>query len=214
DFLDKAVEVIDKVEEKINKFIEIIVKKEEEIIKRIRLIHHSEPTPVGEFIMHINENTSVINLTALVADVNTTSRKSILYMPSWPKEIEEYKVLYIPSTGVGRVYICRNATSLDEVNPSNADLNISVWETKDNITLIPVYFDGKEYYAVYGITNGGGGEYCLTEDLDGNNIVDIFDVVAGLEKLSRGEEIYNKECDAGSIKIDLFYLLRIMEELI
>ncbi|MFN3527674.1 MAG: nitrous oxide reductase family maturation protein NosD [Candidatus Altarchaeaceae archaeon] len=55
---------------------------------------------------------------------------------------------------------------------------------------------------------------CTQYDLDGNNFVDIFDVVAGLEYLSYGKEIYNKECTARNKEIDLFDLLRIMERLI
>ncbi|MFN3527927.1 MAG: CARDB domain-containing protein, partial [Candidatus Altarchaeaceae archaeon] len=56
---------------------------------------------------------------------------------------------------------------------------------------------------------------CTQYDLDGNNITDIFDVVAGLENLSYGKEIYNKECTArNNNKIDLFDLLAIMEKLI
>jgi hypothetical protein len=79
-------------------------------------------------------------------------------MSTWPEEIEEYKQLFIPSTGVGGVYICSNATSLDEVSLNNADFIIKVGETKNGMIVSTTFFNGREYYLVSGVTGTGGGE--------------------------------------------------------
>ena len=124
-------------------------------------MHFSNPTPVGEFVLHLEENVSgnvTIDLTDLVIDVNETSRKSILYMPEWPEVIEESKILYIPSTGKGAVYICMNATSLDEVSMERSDFVINVGETLNGISVLPTYYNDTEYYMVLNVTGTGGGE--------------------------------------------------------
>ncbi len=59
-------------------------------------INHSEPTPVGVITVHFERATEDIDLTNLMADNNTSTRKSILYMSEWPSEIEESKTLFIP----------------------------------------------------------------------------------------------------------------------
>ena len=125
----------------------------------------SPETPIVEFGVHFENATEDIDLSTFVADVDILERKSFFYMPTWPDVIEETKTLYIPSTGVGAVYLCFNATSLHEVNLENADMVIHVGETKNGITVTTTYFNGTEYYAVYGVTGTGGGEvptYALT----------------------------------------------------
>jgi len=114
--------------------------------------------PVGTITIHFENATQDIDLTSLIADTNLTQRKSILYMPEWPEVVEESKILYIPSTGKGAVYICKNATSLDEVNLENADVIINVGETKDGMTVLTTYYNGREYYMVLNVTGTGGGE--------------------------------------------------------
>lgn len=118
----------------------------------------SEEIPIAELGVHFEEATEDIDLSALMADVDLEEAKSVIYMSSWPEEIEEYKVLFIPSTGTGTVYICSNATSLDEVNLENADIVIKVGETKDGIAVTTTFYNGREYYLVSGITGTGGGE--------------------------------------------------------
>ena len=130
-----------------------------------------EAKPIAEFIVRFENATEDIDLSNLTADVNFTERKSILYMPSWPLEIEESKTLYIPSTGKGAVYICKNAKSLEEVNIENADVVIKVGETKDGMTLSLTEYEDKEYYVVYGVTGAGGGEvntYTITASSAGS----------------------------------------------
>ncbi|MEM2954134.1 MAG: PKD domain-containing protein, partial [Candidatus Bathyarchaeia archaeon] len=117
-----------------------------------------EEIPIAELGVHFEEAAQDIDLSGLVADVNLGERKSVIYMPSWPAEIEEYKLLFIPSTGAGAVYICLNATSLEEVSLENADMIIHVGETIDEITLTTTFYNGREYYVVSGITGTGGGE--------------------------------------------------------
>ena len=113
---------------------------------------HSNPTPVGEIFIHFEDATEDVNLTGLVADIDLNKRKSILYMPEWPEVVEKSKVLYIPSTGKGAVYICKNATSLDEVSLENADVIINVGETKNGMTVLTTYYNGREYYMVLNLS--------------------------------------------------------------
>ena len=121
-------------------------------------VRHSEARPVAEMAIHFENATEDINLTNLIADTNITQRKSILYMPEWPEVIEESKILYIPSTGKGAVYICKNATSLDEVSMECSDFVINVGETLNGISVLPTYYNDTEYYMVLNITGTGGGE--------------------------------------------------------
>ena len=121
-------------------------------------VRHSEARPVAEMAIHFENATEDINLTNLIADTNITQRKSILYMPEWPGVIEESKILYIPSTGKGAVYICKNATSLDEVSMECSDFVINVGETLNGISVLPTYYSDTEYYMVLNITGTGGGE--------------------------------------------------------
>lgn len=52
--------------------------------------------PVGAFNVHFEEATENIDLFNLVADTNLETRKSVLYLPEWPVEVEELKTLFIP----------------------------------------------------------------------------------------------------------------------
>lgn len=105
-----------------------------------------------------------IDLSDLVADIDSQSRKAILYMPTWPKEVEEEKVLFIPSTGIGTIYLCPKATSLEEVNPRCQGIMIlDVGESKENLFVDATAYDGQEYYLVYGIKGTGGGEAHKTQ---------------------------------------------------
>jgi len=124
----------------------------------VDLFKFSESKPVGGFLVHFEKATEIINLSNLVADIDLDTKKSVMYMQKWPTVIEPSKVLYIPSTGKGAVYICKNAKSLEEVNIKNADVVINVDETKDGMTVETTFYNGKEYYVVFGVTGTGGGE--------------------------------------------------------
>jgi hypothetical protein len=117
-----------------------------------------EEIAIGELGVHFEEAAEDIDLSNLVAQVDLEEGKSLIYMPSWPEEIEQYKLLFVPSTGTGTVYICSDATSLEEVSLEKADLIINVGETKDSITVATTFYNGKEYYLISGVTGTGGGE--------------------------------------------------------
>jgi len=117
--------------------------------------------------VHFEEAAADIHLSGLVADTDPVTTKSIIHMDSWPQEIEESKILFIPSTGVGTVYICPNATSLDEVTPGDPNnVVINVGETVSGMTVTTTYYNGEEYYMVSGVNGSGGGEATWIERLD------------------------------------------------
>jgi hypothetical protein len=118
----------------------------------------SAQVAIGQLGAHFEASTKEVDLLSLVADVDLEEAKSVLYMPSWPTEIEQYKSLFIPSTGLGTVYVCSSATSLEEVSLENADVILNVGETKDGFTVTTTFFNGREYYLVSGVTGTGGGE--------------------------------------------------------
>jgi len=56
----------------------------------------SPAKPVGVFEVHFENTNQDIDLSNLIADINLDTKKSILFMPEWPKEIENSKVLFLP----------------------------------------------------------------------------------------------------------------------
>jgi len=59
-------------------------------------VKHSPSTPVGLINIHFEQATNDIDLSNLVADTNSNIKKSILYMPEWPKVVDKEKMLFIP----------------------------------------------------------------------------------------------------------------------
>jgi len=59
-------------------------------------VKHSPANSVGLINVHFEEATGDIDLTNLITDFDVEKRKSILYSPNWPTEIEESKILFIP----------------------------------------------------------------------------------------------------------------------
>ncbi|MDI6883498.1 MAG: hypothetical protein QMC93_03535, partial [Patescibacteria group bacterium] len=56
------------------------------------------------------------------------------------------------------VYICPQATSLEEVNPDcPGRIILKLGETKNGMTLGITEYEGKKYYVIYGFENGGAG---------------------------------------------------------
>ena len=108
----------------------IITKEILELISSSSILSSNHEVPIGEIGIHFENATEDINLTNLIADTNITQRKSILYMSEWPEVVERSKVLYIPYTGKGAVYVCRNATDLEEVNFENSDFIIRIGEER------------------------------------------------------------------------------------
>jgi hypothetical protein len=62
----------------------------------IAKVKHSPSTPVGLFKVHFEKAREDIDLNQLRIDVDLEKRKSLLYMPQWPEEIEKEKVLFVP----------------------------------------------------------------------------------------------------------------------
>ncbi len=123
------------------------------------LVSDLEGIPIGRILVDFDLNTADIDLTSLIGATSNSERKAFLHMPDWPEEIDVARVLYIPSTDVGQVYVLPFATSLDdlyELNPYNVP--VGPGNTALGITLSMVTIDGQDYYEVAGISDGGGGE--------------------------------------------------------
>ncbi|MCJ7425102.1 peptidoglycan DD-metalloendopeptidase family protein [Candidatus Bathyarchaeota archaeon] len=115
--------------------------------------------PVAIIGVHFENADANIDFSNLVLDTDTTTKKSIVFSSSWPLEADCGKWLFVPSSGAGSVYICLNATTLNDVKLENADFVVNDGETVNNISLAITYHNGKEYYLVYGnVTGFGGGE--------------------------------------------------------
>lgn len=79
-------------------------------------------------------------------------------VPEWPEVIEDAKILFIPSTDAGSVYLCPHATSLEEITPLCKDIVVlDVGETKKGIVATTTTYNDQDYYLVLGFTNGGVG---------------------------------------------------------
>lgn len=129
-------------------------------------VKHSEAKPVGLITVHFGQAAEDIDLTNMIADLEIERRKSILYMSTWPKEIEESKVLFIPSTGIGAVYICPEAISLNEVTPLCPDIvALNLGESKNGMSVAAIQYEGQEYYMIFGIKGTGGDELGITEEI-------------------------------------------------
>jgi len=102
-------------------------------------------------------------------------------MSQWPETIEEEKVLFIPSSGVGTIYLCPYAKSLNEVTPFCEGIEIlNVGETEGDFFVDTITYDNQEYYIAYGIKGTGGGELGPIE----NSIKDINDYIQSLPNKS------------------------------
>lgn len=114
--------------------------------------------PIGKVEVDFENATDDIDLSEMTAAIDLVTRKSVLHKDSWPKEIKKSKELFIPSTGVGLVYICPGAKSLDKVKPENAEVWLRIGETKEDVTMSVTTYEGRDYYVVSGIKGSGGGE--------------------------------------------------------
>ncbi len=114
---------------------------------------------IGTITINFDQATGDIDLSDVVADTNISARTAILYNPSWPSEVESSKTLYVPSTGIGSVYICESATNLNDVNESCPGyFTVTVGQTYFGITVSQLTVGGQSYYKAEGITGTGGGE--------------------------------------------------------
>lgn len=123
------------------------------------VVKDAEGYVVGKFVIDFSTALNEIDMTGLIADTDFTQYKSVLHDSNWPTEVYSSKTLYIPSTGVGSVYICPGATSLTDVRPNcTGGVNISVGQTVNGMTVSTTTIGDQEYYEVSGISGTGGGE--------------------------------------------------------
>jgi len=135
--------------------------------------------PIAIIGLHFENADSDIDLSNLLIDTDTATKKSVVFSAYWPAEVDCEKGLFIPSSGTGSVYVCLNATSLNDVKLENADFVVNDGETVNNISVATVYYNGREYYLVYGnLTGLGAGERALVlGDLNLDWTVNIVDIV-------------------------------------
>ena len=59
-------------------------------------VQHSPSTPVGIINVHFEKATEDIDLTQIKVDTDLKKKKSLLYMPEWPKVVGKEKILFVP----------------------------------------------------------------------------------------------------------------------
>ncbi|MFC1977988.1 Ig-like domain-containing protein, partial [Chloroflexota bacterium] len=130
--------------------------------------------PVAKLLVNYDKATEHIELSNLVANTDSIKKKALLQSDFWPEEIEQYRTLYIPSAGLGQVYICPDATSLDEVSFNSLNKTvISVGDTQNGMTVTTTTYNDEDYYLVVGITGGGGGEAPTTTEVNLGNTITL-----------------------------------------
>jgi len=112
EFITKRVEIREGIIPKIIKIPEALKEKTEFILQELGekatefgrtmrdtvliKVEHSPSTPVGIINVHFEKATEDIDLTQIKVDTDLKKKKSLLYMPEWPSEIERSKILFIP----------------------------------------------------------------------------------------------------------------------
>lgn len=128
---------------------------------------------IGAIDTHFEIADANIDLSDFTGDTDLISGKSFMHMDNWPSVIEDKKILYIPSTGKDKVYICPEADSLTAVQPNCQNASrLTVGEEKDGMSLQLFEHNGQQYYQVYGITGTGGGELRDDDDTDNENALE------------------------------------------
>lgn len=121
------------------------------------IVRNAENEPIARLMVRDGQAGGDIDLAGMVAEVDFTENKALIYMEAWPEEVEEVKYLYIPSSGTGKVYICPEATSIEEVTYENSvKVIIALGDTVAGMTVGTVTINGKEFYVIENITGGGG----------------------------------------------------------
>ena len=145
---------------------------------------------IGTLNVHFELANTDIDLSDLAADVDFDQNKSVMHMDNWPSVVETRKILYIPSSGQGKVYICPGAKSLEDVNQNCTGLvELSLGETKNGMFLNTINYEGQDYYQVMGITGTGGGEWINGQ---GGNIKSLEEQIEITKLVYDGEDILSR----------------------
>jgi len=99
--IPKIIKITEKLKEKVELISTELGEKVTEFGRTMRdwvliKVKYSPSTPAGLINVHFEKATEDIDLTDMVADTDLNTRKSILYIPSWPNVIEKEKILFIP----------------------------------------------------------------------------------------------------------------------
>ncbi|RMG27030.1 MAG: LamG domain-containing protein, partial [Methanobacteriota archaeon] len=99
-----------------------------------------------------------INYSNILAEMSFDERKAVLHSDNWTSAVLQ-RSLYIPSTGKGKVYICPQATTLEEVYPGcPQEFTVAVGETVNGVTLTTQTINGTQYYLANNVSGTGAGE--------------------------------------------------------
>jgi PKD repeat protein len=89
---ERAEIISQKIGENLLEFGNYLIKGKDRILLKIK---HSPSIPVAELIIDFEEATGDVDLSQTIFDSNLKEKKSILYMPEWPKVVKE-KILLLP----------------------------------------------------------------------------------------------------------------------
>jgi parallel beta-helix repeat protein len=92
EFKEKTEIISQKIGENLLGFGNYLIKGKDRILLKIK---HSLSIPVAELTIDFDETTGDIDLSQMIFDSNLKEKKSILYMPEWPKVVKE-KILLLP----------------------------------------------------------------------------------------------------------------------
>lgn len=93
ELLGKAEIISQRIEENLLEFGSYLIKGKDKLLLKIK---HSPATPVGEITIDFDKAEGDIDLSEMMFDTDVNTKKSILYMPTWPKVVDKNKMLFIP----------------------------------------------------------------------------------------------------------------------
>lgn len=119
--------------------------------------------PISDVTIDFDEDR---DWSSVVADVDVTANKSVIYMAGGDTGVTGTHTLYIPSGGKSMLRICPDVTSLTEVTSScigGVDFTEPFPQTKtvgsDTVTVVMATIDAMEYFVAMGLTGTGGIAY-------------------------------------------------------
>lgn len=117
-----------------------------------------------EVIVRMTVNFSLgRNASNIIFDVDRTSRKAVVHIGGPTPGLTGFTLLIPREVNSGKVFICPNATTLEDVVPSCPGVvTIETGQTRQGMTLSEDIISGKAYYFVTNITGTGGAEILLS----------------------------------------------------